>query len=183
MTSQHPGQGDSPRYDPIRLVDVVVEVRLRPEWLPPASSDADDVLRQLLACDLRDACEGSLPRNLERQHNIHVEGTLVLESGGIFGLFGDSIKSRMGDSIKSRIILSSPGWEILSSPGWEILSSPGWDILSSPGWEILSSPGWEILSSPGWLQWLVHVSYWYLLDPLEVPDSKSLDNDVVSGVK
>ena len=110
---------------PIRLVDVVVEVRLRPEWLPPASSDADDVLRQLLACDLRDACEGSLPRNLERQHNIHVEGTLVLESGGIFGLFGDSIKSRMGDSIKSRVILSSPGWEILSSPGWEILSSPG----------------------------------------------------------
>ena len=110
VTSQHPGQGDTPRCDPIWLVDVVVEVRLRPEWLPPASSDADDVLRQLLACDLRDACEGSLPRNLERQHNIHVEGTLVLESGGIFGLFGDSIKSRMGYSIKSRILLSSPGW-------------------------------------------------------------------------
>ena len=69
----------------------VVEVRLRPEWLPSQgdASDSDVLLRQLLAADLRDACEGSLPRNLERQHNIHVEGTLVLESqsGGIFGYF------------------------------------------------------------------------------------------------
>lgn len=74
----------------------VVEVRLRPEWLPSQrdASDSDVLLRQLLAADLRDACEGSLPRNLERQHNIHVEGTLVLESqsGGKFGYF---IKSRM----------------------------------------------------------------------------------------
>ena len=69
----------------------MVEVRLRPEWLPSQgdASDSDVLLRQLLAADLRDACEGSLPRNLERQHNIHVEGTLVLESqsGGIFGYF------------------------------------------------------------------------------------------------
>jgi len=49
-------------------------VRLRPSWLTDAGVDASTLLQRLLAADLRDACEGSLPAALERQHNVQLEG-------------------------------------------------------------------------------------------------------------
>eukprot|EP00913_Durusdinium_trenchii_P012055 g11325.t1 len=50
------------------------------EWTAAATTaTADELLRTLLAADLRDACVGSLPENLDRQHNLRVEGQHFLQ--------------------------------------------------------------------------------------------------------
>lgn len=54
-------------------------VRLRPSWLTDAGVDASTLLQRLLAADLRDACEGSLPAALERQHNVQLEGQHLVQ--------------------------------------------------------------------------------------------------------
>eukprot|EP00435_Cladocopium_sp_Y103_P038020 s48_g10.t1 len=55
-------------------------VQLRPSWLTSVGAgDASTLLQQLLAADLRDACEGSLPVALERQHNVQLEGQHLVQ--------------------------------------------------------------------------------------------------------
>jgi len=66
------------------LAAAAPNLRLRPEWVTaqpavtgPEASNA--LLRRLVASDLRDACDGSLPPGLDRLHNIFVEGAHLLQ--------------------------------------------------------------------------------------------------------
>eukprot|EP00439_Symbiodinium_sp_Y106_P056756 s1206_g7.t8 len=72
-----------------RLVAVAGSLRLRPAWLDQQRDQigcnlsveqaADRLLQRLAVADLRDACDGSLPRHLDRLHDIRVEGQHLLQ--------------------------------------------------------------------------------------------------------
>ncbi|CAE7450943.1 rmi1 [Symbiodinium sp. CCMP2592] len=72
-----------------RLVAVASSLRLRPAWLDQQRDQigsnlsveqaADRLLQRLAVADLRDACDGSLPRHLDRLHDIRVEGQHLLQ--------------------------------------------------------------------------------------------------------
>ncbi|CAJ1345203.1 unnamed protein product [Effrenium voratum] len=69
--------------DALRRLLQGTSLRLRPAWLQQQAVEgadaADRLLRLLAAADLRDACEGSLPPNLDRQHDLRVEGQHFLQ--------------------------------------------------------------------------------------------------------
>ncbi|CAE7415640.1 rmi1 [Symbiodinium natans] len=72
-----------------RLSAIAGSLPLRPAWVDQqrdvigsnlsVEQASDRLLQQLCAADLRDACDGSLPRGLDRMHDIRIEGHHLLQ--------------------------------------------------------------------------------------------------------
>lgn len=72
-----------------QLTSIAPNLQLRPEWIAQQACHLDaagstaaasqKLLQLFAACDLRDACKGTLPPNLDRSHNLRVEGVHVLQ--------------------------------------------------------------------------------------------------------